>query len=245
MNIEKIYETDDVLVINKPAGLMVHTDGRSTDSTLVDWVLNEYPELAEVGEKQYLQTGEEIPRPGIVHRLDRDTSGCMIIAKTQDMFVYLKAQFQNRQTKKTYRTFVHGHMIEDEGVIDRKIGRSRRDPRQWSADFGAKGNLRDAHTHYQTIARYDYNGQRFSYIETEPKTGRTHQIRVHLKYMSRNIVGDRLYGLKSDEQLGFERQALHAHTISFIDLVGDVQDIKAPLPDDFLAAEKILEKCAL
>src|SRR5690606_21187208 len=131
MNI--LYEDDTVLAIDKPSGMMVHTDGRSDEPTVVDWVRENYPELEEVGETQMLQSGEEIRRPGIVHRLDRETSGVLLIAKTQEMFLHLKDQFQHHAIQKEYRAFVAGVLKEDALVIDRPIGRSAGDFRKRSA----------------------------------------------------------------------------------------------------------------
>lgn len=238
MNIKILYEDRDVLVVDKPSGLMVHKDGRGTDHTLVDWVMENRPEIVDVGEEQYLQNGEKIKRPGIVHRLDRETSGVLIIAKTQESFLYLKNQFKNREVEKTYRAFVYGSFSEDkkEGVIDKPIGRSASDFRKWSAEYGAKGELREAITHYKVLNQ----NENFAYLELKPKTGRTHQIRVHLKSVGHPVIGDGLYAKGKKYELGFDRLALHAFSLKFNNLAGGEVLVEAPLPQEFKNAEKLI-----
>lgn len=227
-----LYEDETVLAIDKPSGMMVHADGRSDEPTVVDWVRENYPELEEVGETQLLQNGEEIKRPGIVHRLDRETSGVLLIAKTQEMFLSLKQQFQEHTIEKEYRAFVHGAIKEDTLVIDRAIGKSSGDFRKWSAQRGAKGRMRDARTDIEVLLR----GNGATYIKALPKTGRTHQIRVHLKAIHHPVLCDPLYGFSDMEcpkELG--RLALHAHKISFTNLERESKAIVSPLPHDFEA----------
>lgn len=230
-----LFENDDVMVINKPAGLVVHPDGRTIERTLVDWILETHPEMKGVGEPLTLQNGEVIDRPGIVHRLDRETSGVLIIAKTQDAFLFLKKQFQDRETIKIYNAFIYGVPKEKEGIIDRPIGRSPSDFRRWSAQRGAKGELREAITEY-TVLKSIPN---FSFIEARPKTGRTHQIRVHFKAINYPIVSDRLYAPNHSPGLGFERLALHSRLLTITLPSGELKTIEAPFPDDFLAALRI------
>jgi 23S rRNA pseudouridine1911/1915/1917 synthase len=229
-----IYEDKYILALDKPAGLMVHADGRSEDKTLADWVGENYPELAEVGESQILQNGEKIARPGVVHRLDRETSGVIIIAKTQESFLFLKEQFKSRKVEKVYRAFVYGKFSELKGVINKPIGRSASDFRKWSAEFGAKGELREAVTQYEVLKQSAMH----AYLELKPKTGRTHQIRVHLKSISHPVIMDELYGNGRGAALGFERLALHALSISLELPNGSSKKIEAELPEDFLEAEK-------
>lgn len=231
MSVEIIFEDKDLLVINKPSGLLVHTDGRSSEATLVSLLVEKYPELEKVGETQMLQSGEEISRPGIVHRLDRDTSGVMLVAKTQEMFLSLKEQFQNQQVEKEYRAFVAGAVKEDLFTIDRPIGRSSGDFRKWSAQRGAKGKLREALTEIEVIERLEGS----TYLKAFPKTGRTHQIRVHLKAVHHPILCDPLYSFKDTscpKELG--RLALHAKQISFVDTRGEKREYSAKLPKDFM-----------
>ncbi|MEA2112965.1 MAG: RluA family pseudouridine synthase [Patescibacteria group bacterium] len=240
MNLSKIkilFEDENVLVINKPANLVVHADGKTNEVNLCDWILKNYPKLENVGEPLILQDpnladgrgGKEIRRPGIVHRLDRETSGVLIIAKTQESFLNLKQQFKNKQIEKKYRTFVWGEVKNKEGVIDRPIGRSSKDFRQWSAQRGARGKLREATTEYKVLKK----NKEFSFLEINLKTGRTHQIRVHMKAFNYPVVGDRLYAPKREYALGFERVALHAFSIEFILLNKEKVKVEAPFPDDF------------
>ena len=231
-----IHEDEQILVINKPAGLVVHGDGRTHEPTLTDWLITHYPDITNVGEPWTNQEGETIPRPGIVHRLDRDTSGVMIIAKTHESFEFLKEQFQERTIQKTYRAFVYDHLKEDEGEIDRPIGKSKSDFRKWSAQPGSRGLQREAHTSWRLIEEIEDGNATYSYIELAPTTGRTHQLRVHMKAVHHPIVCDKLYAPKRACGLGFTRLALHAHTITVLTPKGEMQTFEAPLPDDFTAA---------
>lgn len=244
MTPEIIKETPDYIVINKPAGLMVHADGRSDEKTLCDFLDEKYPEISNshVGESMKVGDGKEIFRPGIVHRLDRDTSGVMVVARTARGFEYLKKLFQDRQIKKTYHAFVYGNIKNDEGVIDAPIGRSKKDFRQWFATiFQSKstdrvqGNkTRDAVTEYSVLRRAE--DKSVTFVEARPLTGRTHQIRVHFKAMNNPLVADSLYASGRGNALGFDRVALHAKSISFVDLNGESVSYEAPYPKDFAAA---------
>ncbi|MEK7662262.1 MAG: RluA family pseudouridine synthase [Patescibacteria group bacterium] len=214
-SIPAIYEDEHVLVLNKPAGILVHSDGRSAGGeTLSDKILKEYPELKEVGEQMTIN-GKTIYRPGIVHRLDKDTSGVIVVAKDQETFLFLKKQFQGREIEKVYRAIVYGRVKEDKGVIDKPIGRSPADFRQWSAHATARGKIREAVTEYKVLERFNYGQDYFTYLELYPKTGRTHQIRVHLKFINHPVLCDPLYAGKRGDALGMNRLALHAFKISF------------------------------
>ncbi len=201
MIISILYEDADMLAVNKPAGLVVHSDGRTDEPTIVDWLLEKYPHIAEVGERV---------RAGIVHRLDRGTSGATLIAKTQVAFEYLKKQFQERKVEKIYHAFVYGRVKNDEGVIDRPIARSRRGGALWSATRGKKGKEREAITEYKVLGR----GSECSLVELRPLTGRTHQLRVHLKAINYPVVCDKLYAPNKPCLLGFSRLALHARSLT-------------------------------
>lgn len=240
-----IFENEYLLVVNKPAGLVVHSDGKTGESSLCDWLMEKYPNIKEVGEPMTLQNGTVIYRPGIVHRLDRETSGVMVIAKTQVFFEFLKKQFQNREVKKIYNVVVWGLVKEDKGTIDRPIGRSKSDFRKWSAQREARGEMRPAVTDYKVLGRIDAATHtlheipmNFTYLEAYPKTGRTHQIRVHFKAINHPVVGDSLYASNHPDALGFERLALHARSIEIEDLEGKTHLFEAPQPADFKAAVK-------
>ncbi len=233
-----LHQDKDILAIYKPAGLVVHSDGKTEEATLVDWILENFPKTKEVGEPITLssgpRSGEQIARPGIVHRLDRDTSGVMLVALTQKGFDCLKAQFQDRTIAKKYHVFVYGIMMEEDGVIDRPITRSRKDFRLWSAQRGGRGESRQAVTHYRVLKRDEE--RQVTFVEAEPKTGRTHQIRVHFKAINRPVVADPLYAPKRDPVLGFERLALHAKQITFTDTTGESVTVEAVYPQDFTFA---------
>ncbi|MBI2618305.1 RluA family pseudouridine synthase [Candidatus Kaiserbacteria bacterium] len=243
MNIPIIYEDDSVLVIDKPAGLVVHPafggvgpDGKTKEETLTDWIRTRYPDMRAVGEPLQLSSGEAIARPGIVHRIDRETSGVLIIAKTQESFAFLKKQFQNREVFKEYRAFVYGVMKDDSGIVNRPIGRSSKDFRLRSAQRGARGTLRDAVTDYTVLKR----GKSATYVAVMPKTGRTHQIRAHFKAVNHPIVCDTLYAPKRVCELGFTRLALHASRLELEIPHKGKTTFEAPLPPDFEHALKLL-----
>lgn len=226
-----VYEDENILVLNKPAGLMVHSDGRTKEKTLTDWILKKYPSLKNVGEPARYE-GKIIPRPGIVHRLDKGTSGVLILAKNQKTFEYLKNEFQKRGVSKNYIAIVYGAMKDDFGTIARPIGRSTKDFRLWSAQRGARGAMREAITEYKVVKRT----KDFSLLNLSPKTGRTHQLRVHLKAVNHPIVCDSLYAPKRECAFGLKRTALHALSIEFLAPDGRKIKAEAPMPDDFLGA---------
>jgi len=236
--IEILYEDKDSLVINKPAGLVVHPDGKTKEVTLVDWILKKYPKIKNVGEPIILEDGTEILRPGIVHRIDRDTSGAVIIAKNQKAFEFLKGQFKARKVHKVYHTFVYGDLKEDRGMIERPIGRSPVDFRRWSAQRGARGEIRPATTYFKVLARKDG----ITFVEVMPKTGRTHQIRVHFKAIDHPVVQDILYAtpglLEQNNQAGMKRLALHAKELEIKLPSEKIISVQAPYPKDFAKAVK-------
>lgn len=237
-NLHIITEHPDYLLVNKPAGLVVHADGRQDEDTLAGLLAEQYPELVGVGEPMTIQlNGEEITidRPGIVHRLDRDTSGVMVVARNQEAFLALKELFAGRDVHKTYLALVYGAPKEDKGTIDAPIGRSPKDFRRWSAQPGARGQLREAVTDWQVAARFSAAGEGYAALICQPATGRTHQIRVHAKYMHHPIVSDPLYAGKRKPALGLGRQALHALRIEF-PWKGEQVVASAPIPADMRSA---------
>lgn len=230
-----IFEDEHMLVIDKPSGLAVHGEGFDPAGTLVEWFLKRVPSAVGVGEPRIGSDGKEIERSGIVHRLDKDTSGVMVLAKDQETFDYLKTQFKDRFAKKEYRALVYGQMNERWGTIDRPIGRSSRDWKLRSSERGAKGKLREAVTDWENIISGEYEGESFSYLKLKPKTGRTHQLRVHLKSISRPIVSDKLYATgkyEDSNNLGLSRLALHAFRLSLVLPGGEEQTFEAPIPAD-------------
>ncbi len=227
-----LYEDADIVAIDKPTGLMTHPDGRSEEETVSDWFAKKYPESALVGETQKLQNGTELIRPGVVHRLDRETSGVLIFAKTPEAHAFLKEQFKEHTVKKTYLAFVYGVPKEKRGVIDFPIGRSTQDFRRRSAQPKAKGILREALTRWEVVGDIGTH----SLIKAMPETGRTHQIRVHLKAIHHPIVGDALYAPGRPLDLGFKRLGLHARQIELILPSGEPVSIVSPLPTDLKQA---------
>lgn len=218
-----------MVAIDKPSGIVVHPDGKSSGPFLTDWILKKYPKSKKVGEPIETKDYGIIERPGIVHRLDRDTSGVLLIAKTKKGYECLKKQFQDRTILKKYYAFVYGEIKDQFGIINRPIGRSPRDFRRWSATRGARGEMRDAETWYTLLA----HRSGYSVIEVEPKTGRTHQIRVHFKAINHPVVCDRLYASEKPDALGFSRTALHASSIVFKNCIDKKITVKSPIPDDF------------
>ncbi|HEY4503852.1 MAG TPA: RluA family pseudouridine synthase [Candidatus Paceibacterota bacterium] len=249
MEIPILYEDSDILAIDKPAGLVVHSDGKTKESSLTDWILEKYPQTKDVGESIILSSSPnplhsdlEIPntieRPGIVHRLDRETSGVLLIAKTKKGHAYLKEQFKNHTILKKYLALVHGELKEKSGIINRPIGRSKSDFRKWSSTRGTRGEMRTAETKWTLLdSKLLDNKEGYSLLEVEPKTGRTHQIRVHMKTINHPIVHDKLYGPKKPNHSslisGLNRMALHAMSVSFINCAGKNITINSQLPYDF------------
>jgi 23S rRNA pseudouridine1911/1915/1917 synthase len=252
-HIKIIFEDDHILCIDKPSGLNVHPDGKREEYTLCDWIVAHYPAVSEVGEPLVID-GETISRPGIVHRLDKETSGIMLIAKDQNTYLYLKRQFSDRLVKKTYRAIMWGNYSEPRGTIQEKIGRLRSDVRKWAIEREARGEIREARTDFRVIGRCIRGSQKtegmsettksnsFTYVEVFPQTGRTHQIRVHLKSIHHPIVGDMLYGPKKFMALGLKRLALHALAVDFKHpTTGRGIRLVAPLPKDIQDCEKFFE----
>ncbi|KND48496.1 MAG: 23S rRNA pseudouridine synthase [Parcubacteria bacterium C7867-005] len=227
-----IFEDEDILALDKPSGIVVHGDGRTKESSVSEWFCSKYPEARGVGEMIRLEGGEIIDRSGVVHRLDRDTSGVLLLAKTQKGFEHLKNQFLKRIISKTYIAFVHGSLKDDHGTLNTSIGKSPTDFRKYSAGRGATGEMREAVTYYQVLKR----DKDVTLVEAKPKTGRTHQIRVHFQSLQRPVVCDKLYGASKPALLGFNRLALHARKVEFKDFQGMVKSIKADYPEDFLKA---------
>jgi 23S rRNA pseudouridine1911/1915/1917 synthase len=241
MKIKVLYEDKDILAIDKPFGISVHPGGRSKEKTITDWVLKNYPKLKGVGEPVTFNE-KKINRPGIVHRLDRETSGVLIIVKTKKAFAYFKKQFMDREIKKTYYAIVSGWVKDDHATINKPIGRSPSDFRRRLAGRGVRGKLREAVTEYRVLKRFEDKNNKYTYLEIHPKTGRTHQIRVHMKFINHPVVGDTLYNpngplpilpLIKGEEKGGGRMFLHAKSIEFKDLKGKTIKVESPLPKEF------------
>lgn len=254
MSIKVLFENKNLIVIDKPTGLVVHSDGKTDEVTVVDWILENYSEIDGVGENMFVKNreGEEIElnRPGIVHRIDRDTSGILVIAKNQESFEDLKQKFKDRNIQKTYRALVYGWPKNKLGIINAPIGRSNKDFRMKQAGEHARGQLRDAETEYKVLEYFqdekkkNKQGQfeKYALVECSPKTGRTHQIRVHMKFINHPIVADSLYRGKRKETLGLNRTALHAYSIKFTDVDGEEVFMKSDTADDVINSINLLKK---
>lgn len=204
-------------MVNKPAGILVHEAGVAKTETLVDWLIKIYPEIKKIGDVPEI-------RPGIVHRLDKDTSGVLIVARTQKFFDFLKNLFQKREVKKTYLALVHGELKPSRGTIEKSVSLKPGTIRRTVY----KGKLsKEAVTDYKVVKFF----KNFTLVELIPKTGRTHQLRVHLASIGHPIVGDQLYGKKENLWL-LKRQFLHASSIEFSMPDGSRIKIEADLPDD-------------
>jgi 23S rRNA pseudouridine1911/1915/1917 synthase len=234
MELPILYEDADIVVVNKPSGVMVHPDGHTTEETASDWFAKAYPASKEVGETQRLKDGTEIMRPGVVHRLDRETSGVLVFAKTPEAHAFLKEAFQNREVHKTYIAFTYGAPKEEKGTIEFSIGRSRKDFRLRSAQPKAKGTLREAITRYQVLGTDE--GGKHGLLKVMPETGRTHQIRVHLKAIHHPVVCDALYAPKQACDLGFNRLGLHAYQLDLPMPSGGRKTFTSPVPPDLKGA---------
>jgi 23S rRNA pseudouridine1911/1915/1917 synthase len=218
-----IFECDDYLVIEKPAGLVVHGSALARGETLVDQILKKYPEIRTVG--------DDPMRPGIVHRLDKDASGVMVIARTQSSFESLARQFKLRQVKKEYHILAYGHVQPAEGMIDLPIARSRQ---QYTRRAAGTGAGRPSVTRY-VLERYIGPT---SLVLVQPETGRTHQIRVHFFAKGNPIVGDSVYVSKKIKKIPAGRLMLHAEVLGFRDLSGEWREYTTPPDEDF---GKVLE----
>ncbi|MBP6860310.1 MAG: RluA family pseudouridine synthase [Candidatus Pacebacteria bacterium] len=232
MELPILFENETLVAVAKPAGVMTHPDGKAEGETVADWFSSRYPDAKDVGESLTNQAGETIAKPGIVHRLDRDTSGVLVLAKTSEAHAFLKSAFQNRDVHKTYLAFVYGVPKEKKGIIDFAIGRSRKDFRLRSAQPRARGTMREALTRYEVVGDIGTH----SLIKAMPETGRTHQIRVHLKAIHHPVICDNLYAPNHSMDLGFSRLGLHAYSLDLPLPSGERTLITAPVPADFAAA---------
>ena len=222
-----IYEDENVIVVNKPAGMVVHPAAGHSGGTLVNAVLAHTPNLNVGG----------VERPGIVHRLDSETSGLIVVAKNDAAMRDLQAQFKARRVHKTYLALIVGQIKPPRGKIDAPIGRDPKHRQRMTVipiphppsliGKGGRGLGRDSVTIYRTIANFDG----YTLIEALPQTGRTHQIRVHLAFMGFPVVGDAIYGKKKNS-LGLARQFLHAWKLALTLPNGRPANFTAPLPED-------------
>src|SRR3989338_6268447 len=224
MDLKIIYEDDRLIVVDKPAGFTVWKEGMSQEETIVSLLLGQFPELESLGEER---------RYGIVHRLDKDTSGILLAAKTKEAFEQFQEQFAAREVEKRYICLAEGILKEEGGIIHTLLGRSpadRRKQRAYPLDQPESGEL-EAITEWKVLKRFEH----YTLLEVTPKTGRKHQIRAHMASLGYPISGDKLYGFKNQRvPQGLERHFLHA---SFLKIEG--KEFASPLPQDL---QNVLEK---
>ena len=222
-----LYENDTMLVVDKPAGVSVLKEGQEKESTIADFLTQQFPVL------------QKIPRSGIVHRLDKDTSGILLVAKSEKLLHELQKLFLERKVQKTYICLVSGVVTEPEGRIDAPLARSPQNKikqKAYSPTEPKGERAREAITAYRTLERF----KDYTLLEIKPKTGRKHQIRTHLVFLNHPAAGDKLYGFKNQPTPeGLQRQFLHASAISF-KMPGDkTKEFNSELPEDL---ETVLEK---
>lgn len=222
-----VYEDDDMLVVDKPAGMVVHPAPGNYSSTLVNALMYHCGDA--------LSSINGVIRPGIVHRIDKNTSGLLMVAKTDKAHGALSAQLAEHSITRRYKAIVYNNIKEDEGTVDRPIGR---DPGNRLRNAVTDINSKRAVTHYRVLERFG----RFTLIEAQLETGRTHQIRVHMAYMNHPLLGDELYGPAKNRQ-GAKRQMLHAGLLGFIHpSTGEYMEFESPIPEDFEAVLSGLRK---
>lgn len=219
--IEIVYEDDDVLVVNKPQGMVVHPSAGHQHGTLVNALLYHIKDLSSIN---------GIIRPGIVHRIDKDTSGLLMVAKNDKAHVALAEQLKDKTSLRKYIALVHGEIAHDKGEINAPIGRSKNDRKMQAVIEGGK----PAVTHFEVMERFEG----YTLVQLQLETGRTHQIRVHMKYIGYPVAGDPLYGPR--KTLKGKGQFLHAEILGFKHpTTGQMMVFEAPLPDLF---EKTLDQ---
>ena len=219
--IEIIYEDEDIIVVNKPKGLVVHPANGNPDGTLVNAIM-------AICKDSLSGIGGEL-RPGIVHRLDKDTSGLLIVAKNDKAHIEMSEQIKDRKVKKTYIALVRGTIAENEATINMPIGRSARDRKKMAVDKKGK----EAITHFKVLNRYTTSKASYTLLEVQIETGRTHQIRVHMAEIGHPVIGDIVYSNGKNE-FGIQGQCLHAQKLEFIHpITGKEMKLEAPMPEYF------------
>lgn len=220
------YEDNDLLVVNKPKGMVVHPAPGNYDGTLVNALLYHCPDS--------LSGINGVLRPGIVHRIDKDTSGLLIVAKNDFAHRALASQIAEHSFKREYRAIVTGHLKEDSGTVIAPIGRNPNDRKKMAV---TDKNSKNAVTHYETIKKY----VGYSYLKLRLETGRTHQIRVHMAYLGHPLAGDTVYGHPPKNELSLGGQCLHAGLIGFVHpRTQEYMEFQSPLPDYFTKFQRSL-----
>ncbi|KZZ82924.1 RluA family pseudouridine synthase [Bacillus sp. SJS] len=216
MDLEIFYEDSDVLVVNKPKGMVVHPAPGHLTGTLVNGLMAHCKDLSGIN---------GVLRPGIVHRIDKDTSGLLMVAKNDLAHESLVSQLVAKTVTRRYKALVHGNISHDQGTVDAPIGRDKQDRQSMTV---TRENSRDAVTHFKVLERF----KDYTFIECQLETGRTHQIRVHMKYIGYPLAGDPKYGPRKTLSIG--GQALHAGILGFVHpRSGEYLEFEAPLPEYF------------
>jgi 23S rRNA pseudouridine1911/1915/1917 synthase len=245
LKIQIIYQDENIIVVDKPAGIAVHPSKSSENNTLVNWLIAKFPEVKEVIDSPshmrdiyQVYTTDPKLRPGIVHRLDKNTSGVMVIARNLKSFEELKKLFKEHKVEKKYLALVYGILENKKSVIEKPIARAGNYKKQTIAGRKTKTKIREAVTEYEVLKEFN----NYSLLKVIPKTGRMHQIRVHLFSIGHPVAGDKLYKLKKNSRLSIEipRQMLHAEQIKF-KLFGKKYFFSAPMPKDFQETQKSLQ----
>lgn len=227
MDLKIIYEDDRLIVVDKPAGITVWKEGMSQEDTIASLLVGQFPELESLGEQR---------RYGIVHRLDKDTSGILLAAKTKEAFDQLQEQFAARKVEKRYICLVEGTLKQENGIIHTLLGRSPADRRKQRAYPLGETEMgkREAITEWNVLKRFEH----YTLFEVTPKTGRKHQIRAHMASLGHPVAGDKLYGFKNQRvPQGLERHFLHA---SFLKI--ERKEFVSPLPQDLQNALETLSQ---
>ncbi|OIO18104.1 RluA family pseudouridine synthase [Candidatus Kuenenbacteria bacterium CG11_big_fil_rev_8_21_14_0_20_37_9] len=225
-NIKVVAENENFIIINKPAGIVVHHDNKHTSHTLVDWLLEHYPQIKGIGEYQ--------ERPGIVHRLDKDVSGLMVVALNKKMFEHLRKQFSDRRIAKEYIALVHNAMKQDDGEVKLPIKRSHGKGIFVAVSdfFSVFAKTKSATTKYEVLERF----KNYTLLKINILTGRTHQIRVHMRSIGHPIVGDKIYITHDIKKRGriidLGRVWLYAAKLGFRDLYGKWQEFELRMPEE-------------
>ncbi len=236
MDVKIIYEDKNLLVVDKPAEIVVFPEGETLKSggkTLIDYLSEQKPELKNIG---------DAPRYGIVHRLDKDTSGVLLVAKSTEALIFLQKQFKNREVEKKYICLVEGTIKEDTGEIKTLLARSTKDGRKQKVYLENEPHpesAREAITEYKVLEDF----KNYTLLEVEIKTGRRHQIRCHFSYLQHPVVGDKLYSFKNSKNpKGLERQFLHAQKLKIQLPTGKTEEFISDLPEDLKIVLKNLIK---
>jgi len=232
-----LFQNDDIIMVDKPAGVAVHPTNYEDTDTVVNFLMAKFPEIRNINDG----SPDSEFRPGIVHRLDKDTTGVMVIGRSQKAFDALKLLFKERQIAKKYWAVVFGQIVPKKGIIEKDLARSTGHKRQVIAHKKTTTKVRPAITEYEVLEEY----KKCSLVEATPKTGRTHQIRLHFFSLGNPIVGDKTYKIKKTLiRFKVKRHLLHAKSLGF-ELFGEKYDFSANLPNDFgdfLKTQKVLTK---